>query len=496
MRELSKPVPNLLSVLSLEQVLRTIPSGLFLVDLDQHIVYWNAEAERLTGYSAAEAIGKHCSFLAGIPCGKGCGLYCAAVTKPILGIACSVKTRGGRRVTLLKNVDYLRNERGEIVGGVESFTDITRQMRLEKELRRHAVELEDAVRQRTAELEEERSQLRNVLDAMADFAYICSAKHEIQFMNRAMIDAFGSHVGTTCYKAFYGKVSPCEECPMGRILQGETFRQERYYEADGRFYEVIHTPLRVADGSRQKLAVFRDITDRKEAEERLNEANRDLDTFVHTVSHDLRAPLTPILGYAEFLKCEYRDQLDERVRHILDEIEGQGERMLAMIEDLLDLSRVGSVKAPAGPVCADKIVREVLGDLSDPINNLGIVVDVAPLPSVSVSESLLFQVFANLLGNAVRYAGGKAARIEVGGEGMDEWIRFYVRDHGPGIPPEERERIFELFYRGSEAGEKRGTGIGLATVRKIARLYGGRAWAEETPGGGSTFWVELPVQPG
>lgn len=617
---MDETTPNFLDILPLKQVLQTVPSGLFLVDLDQRIVYWNAEAERITGYSAAEAVGKHCSFLEGIPCGKGCGLYNDNIRKPIIGVACSVKTCGGRRITLLKNVDYLRNDQGEIVGGMESFTDITRQMRLGKKLRHHTGGLEKEVKQQTADLEEERSQLRNVLEAMADFAYICSADHQILFMNRAMISAFGNQAGSICYKDLYALSSPCEGCPLGQVLRGETFRQERVIAKSGRIYEIMHTPLRAPDGSLQKLAVFRDITVRKEmekelistksrlehlltsnpaviytarpsgdygatfisenirdllgyepqqftddpsfwannihpedrervfeelptciqnghgiheyrfrhgdgtyrwmrdefrrvrgpgdnppeivgywidiserrkAEEKLQEVNEDLDAFVYTVSHDLRTPLTPIIGYAEFLKDEYRDRLDEQALDILDEIECQGERMLALMEDLLGLARAGQVETPAVPVEAGKIVQEVLKTFSGPINKDGIVVAVEALPTLSVPESLLSQVFANLIGNAIRYAGAPGARVEVGGERENDRVRFFIRDHGPGIPPEERERVFDLFYRGSTAEKTTGTGIGLATVRKTARLFDGRVWVEETPGGGSTFWVEF-----
>jgi signal transduction histidine kinase len=103
----------------------------------------------------------------------------------------------------------------------------------------------------------------------------------------------------------------------------------------------------------------------------------------------------------------------------------------------------------------------------------------------------LFQVFHNLIGNAIRYGCKPGDIIEVGGERKAENVRLYVRDHGPGIPEEERDLIFEPFCRGTTGKDEKGTGIGLATVQKIARLYDGRAWVEETSGGGSTFWVEM-----
>ncbi|HXV22546.1 MAG TPA: PAS domain-containing sensor histidine kinase [Desulfuromonadales bacterium] len=480
-----------LNILSLEQVLRTIPSGLFLVDRDQRIVYWNAEAERITGYPAAEAVGRHCSFLAGIPCGRSCGLYNAAVVKPVIGVPCSVRTRDARRIILTKNVDYLRDKDGQIIGGVESFIEITRQKRLERGLRRHALELEHAVRRRTAELEAERSRLLTVLDAMNDLAYITSADYRVEFMNRAMVEVFGAHNGIHCYEV-YGRQTACPWCPLPQVLLAETVREERFVEINGRTYEIMHTSLTDADGQIHKLSVFRDITERKEAEKKLRAANQELDAFVYTVSHDLRTPLTPIMGFAEFLKEEYGGRLDAQAIDMLEEIEKQGEKMLALLEDLLALARVGRIETPANAVDVTAVVKQVLEDLSETISRDGIAVTLNNLPPLKAPETLLAQLFSNLIGNALRYAGGTGARIEICGEPGDGRILYYVRDHGPGIPPEERSLIFDLFYRGSTAGKTIGTGIGLATVRKIVRLFDGRIRVEETPGGGSTFVVEFP----
>lgn len=237
--------------------------------------------------------------------------------------------------------------------------------------------------------------------------------------------------------------------------------------------------------------VDRDISERKEAEGRLREANRDLAAFAHTVSHDLRLPLTAILGFSELLRERYRGALDEEGLDMLATIQRQGERMLALMEDLLTLAKVGHLGRPSEPVASGEVVREVLLDLGSRITDAGLAVHVERMPAVRLSRTLLAQVFANLLGNALNYAGGAGASVEVGGGRRGERVRFYVRDHGPGIPEAERDRVFESFCRGGATGAEPGTGIGLAIVRKVARLYDGRAWVEETPGGGSTFYVEV-----
>jgi PAS domain S-box-containing protein len=489
---LEKKAQSFLQILSLQQVLETIPSGLFLVDRDQRIVYWNAEAERITGFKASEVLGRHCSFLAGIPCGKSCGLFDQEVEKPIIGVSCTVKCRKGRRLTLLKNVDYLRDGEGNILGGIESFIDITRRKELEKKLRLQTRELAERVKNRTAELEEERTRLKTALDAMTDLAYIIDRDRRVVFMNRAMLETFGGRAEETCYREFQERNDPCPGCPLPQVLAGRTVREERFVEKTNRTYEAIHTPLRAADGTVQKLAVYRDITERKESEEKLRQANRELDSFVYTVSHDLRTPLTPIIGYAEFLQEEYRDRLDEKALDVLEEIQKQGSRMLALLEDLLALARVGQPAFSGQATDVAVVVQEVIEDLAEAIQETGAKVTVvSSLPPIALPSSLLSEVFANLIGNALRYAGSSGRPIEVGGRRVEEGARYFIRDHGPGIPPQERDRIFDLFCRGRRTESIPGTGLGLAIVRKICRLYGGRTWVEETPGGGSTFWVEL-----
>lgn len=240
-------------------------------------------------------------------------------------------------------------------------------------------------------------------------------------------------------------------------------------------------------------ASIRDISKRKEAEEKLEATNRELDAFVYTVSHDLRTPLTPIIGYSEFLRENYRKQLDDRGLDILAEIEKQARRMLALMEDLLDLARVGRIGRSAEPIDAFEVLNDALVDLGSLIASSGHSIKKEELPATDVPKSLLYQVFDNLIGNALRYAGPMGGPIEVGGERQGRRVRYFVRDHGQGIPLEERDRIFEAFFRGDSEKKTMGTGIGLATVQKIARLYGGEAWLEETPGGGCTFWFETRV---
>ena len=456
---MSQCLQHFFAAYPLESLLQTIPTGLFLVDIESNIVYWNAEAERITGYQAAEVIGRHCSFLEGIPCTKMCGLFLERIKKPVIGISCSVRHKAGHRVELSKNFDLLRDDNGSIIGGIEAFVDISRQKQLESSLR-------SAVKERTAELEIEKSRLRSVLDGMTDPVYICDSAFKITFINRAMHDIFGDIDGELCYQALHQEESICEECPLPEVLRGKVVQRERYLEKNGYEYEIMHSPFPLSEKPTHKLGVFRDISKRKEAERRLKQVNRELDAFVSTVSHDLRSPLTPLIGFADILEERYRDQLDDLGRDCLGEIKGTAERMKYLLEDLLTLARVGQLRLPRLPQNVTEIAEAALLELADKVLESQAQVAIEPLPKIRIPESLLFDLFRNLLGNALKYAAGVSPQIKVKGLRLPGRHRYLVIDHGPGVVDEERELVFEPFKRGSSSDGVAGTGIGLATVAK------------------------------
>ena len=227
------------------------------------------------------------------------------------------------------------------------------------------------------------------------------------------------------------------------------------------------------------------------ANDKLTEANQELEAFVYTVSHDLRTPLTVIQGYADLLQELYSDRLHGEPLDFVETIMGQVDRMSTLITDLLYLAKIGRLDRPADPVDIQALLAQLQQDINCSFFTMGNELQIGDLPKLRVPETLLMQIFDNLIGNALRYAGKDGGPIEVGGEKDGEHVRLYVRDHGFGIPKEERGRIFDVFFRGTTGKSVAGTGVGLATVKKIARLYGGNAWVEETPGGGATFCVEM-----
>jgi PAS domain S-box-containing protein len=480
--------------ITLEQTLKTIPSGLFVVDKEMRIVYWNPAAERITGFSAEDAIGQDCSFLQGIPCGEGCGLFNDDIPKPIIGADCTIVTKPGKTIHLLKNMEYLRNAEGEIIGGIESFTDITRQRELEDSLREQTVNLEVRVKERTSELKKSETRFRAVLDNMDDMAYIATEDYKLTFMNRAMLDVFGDKVGDNCYKILHNETTVCSWCPMNKVFSHRTVRDERPLGVHGRIYEILHSQLPEEDGVRQKLAVCRDITERKRAETDLREANRELDAFAHSISHDLRGILSPVVTYMDFLRINYNEVLDDQILEILGEVERQSERAIALLDDLLDLAQVGHIQPGEYPTDVNIIVNEVITELARE-NDVPLEIKSDKLPKTWVPETLVYQIFVNLLGNAQRYVPVEKGPVEVGCWNEDNMVTYFVRDRGPGVANKEREEIFDIFYRGKTSKGRRGTGVGLAIVRKISLRCQGEAWVEQTPGGGATFCISLPKNP-
>lgn len=486
------PFSEYLSKLDLNHLLAVIPCGLFIVDQDRTIKVWNKEAEHLTGYTAAEALGKSCALLLSDHCTRKCGLFDPATPKPVRGATCSLLHKSGETIHISKNVDLIRDDQGNIVGGIESFVDISTRVQLENQLAQTNEKLEETVALRTAELEKERLRLQSVLDAMADLAYVISPEMTLEMMNRSATGTFGQHTGSHCYKALYQQNAPCPNCPMPRVAAGETITEERSLSVNGRTYEIIHTPFPSADGTNHKLSIFRDITARKQIEEQLRQANAELDAFTYTVSHDLRSPLTPIIGFAEFLQEEYREQLDDQGVELLQEIESQGQRMLTLLEDLLQLSRVGHIESGSVPVDPMPLIHAVLNDLAEEIRAGGTRIVLNDPGLLPIPETAATQLFANLLTNALRYAGGPDKVIELGPLSREGFCGFFIKDHGPGIPETEKEKVFDPFYRGAASQGTTGTGIGLAIVRKLARIHNGTCLLEDTPGGGLTITLSFP----
>jgi signal transduction histidine kinase len=220
-------------------------------------------------------------------------------------------------------------------------------------------------------------------------------------------------------------------------------------------------------------------------------ANEALESFSYSVAHDLRAPLDAIVGFSGALQQAIAQGDPARVRELAGRIEANGETMVAMLQGLLALARASRV-APEHETRVDvgAMVQEVLRDLQVPA---GWQVDVAPLPAVCADPATFRQVWANLLGNALKFAAGAPQpSIRVAAEVGAEGVVFRVTDNGVGFAAADAERIFRAFQRGHDAAAFEGHGIGLSVVQRVVEHHGGRVWAESHPGAGASFFVQLP----
>jgi light-regulated signal transduction histidine kinase (bacteriophytochrome) len=226
-------------------------------------------------------------------------------------------------------------------------------------------------------------------------------------------------------------------------------------------------------------------------------ANKELESFSYSVSHDLRAPLRHIDGYIEMLRREAGDDLAKEPRRYLDVISDSSRRMSSLIDDLLAFSRMGRSELRVRRVDLDALVREVIQHLEMVTRERNIEWRIEPLGAAAGDLSMLRQVFANLLGNAVKYTRPRdPAVIEVACTGDEHGRRvFVVRDNGVGFDMKHAAKLFGIFQRLHRAEDFDGTGIGLANVRRIIARHRGRVWAEAEPDRGAAFYFTLdPAQ--
>lgn len=300
------------------------------------------------------------------------------------------------------------------------------------------------------------------------------------------------------------RASSLEEC--GQIVQvGATLLAEVLGPFD--------TALRGCQEANVTLSHINETLERRTAQ--LAAANKELETFAYTVSHDLKAPLRGMEGFARALQEDYADRLDEAGRHFLDMVQGSAQRMGALIDNLLQYSRVERRAMRWEPIGLEQLLGDLMADRRSEIEARGVRIERnLPVREVAGEREGLQQALANLLDNALKFTRKVAQptitittrtvpnfRPEtrtplIETFGVKEVVEISVADNGVGFDPKYREKAFAIFQRLHPLEEYEGTGIGLAIVRKVAERHGGRAWAESIPGHGATFYLGIPIRSG
>jgi two-component system, sensor histidine kinase and response regulator len=223
-------------------------------------------------------------------------------------------------------------------------------------------------------------------------------------------------------------------------------------------------------------------------------ANAQLDAFTRSVSHDLRQPISHIIGFAELLSKKETGPLNEKQREFFDYIYNGGKHLLCITEDLLRFSRVSHQAPCKENVDMEALVREILGPMQMAEAHRRIEVRIGPLPCVRGDRALLRQAFVNLLSNAFKFTRQVSNPIvEVTGKSTDGKISYCIRDNGAGFDMAQSQRLFTIFQRLHSDGEFEGTGVGLSIVKRILEHHGGRITAESEIGKGTSFTLELPM---
>jgi|SRR5579871_2606936 len=468
--------------------------AIFVLDLDGIIASWNIGAERLNGYKAEEVIGKHFSIFytePDIASGKPAHeLRIAAEAGRLEDEGWRVR-KDGTRFWASVLITSIRDHSGKLIGFGKIIRDLTERRRTDQKY-------------------------RLLVEQVMDYAiFYMDPTGVIQSWNLGAErlkgyradEIIGKH-----FSRFYGHEDRERGLPahvLGTAAATGHFEGEgwRYRKDGSRFWaSVVVTALRDEEGNLYGFSkLTRDMSERKalldalrqhseELELRVREreqSNAELEAFSYSVSHDLRAPLRAIAGFAGALSEDYGPKLDDTARDFLNEIISATRRMNSQVQDLLDYGRVGRINMPVEPVNVADVLQEAVRQ-ADVGRDPALIIDVPDGLYVAGYSQVLAQVFFNLISNALKFSSQSARpEVRVWAEEHDGRVRVSIKDNGIGIAPEHQERIWNVFERLHDRAAYPGSGIGLAIVKRAMTRMNGSCGLESALGNGSTFWIEL-----
>lgn len=491
-------------------LVEAIPSAVILADPGGRIALANPGAEKLFGYTREELIGQpiemlvperfrtvHPSYRAAYsrnpearPMGKGRDLF--------------ARRKNGSEVPVEIGLNPIVTPQGSFILSV--IIDITELKAAEERQKATLRELNDL---RTAL---DAHAIVAITDAQGTIVYVndkfCAIskyrREELLGQDHRLINS-GHHP-----KEFMRNL--WQTIGSGKVWKGEIKNRAK----DGSFYWVDTTivPFLKEDGKpHHYVAIRADITERKRAEEEVQElnaeleqrvaartaelesANRELEAFSYSVSHDLRAPLRAIDGFSQALIEDFGGQLPEDGQHYLETIRQGAQRMGALIDDLLTFSRLSRLPLTRHHVDTKGLVRYALGELASQKEGREVELRIGELAPCEGDPALLRQVWINLLSNALKYTRRRErAVIEVGSRRQDGEIIYFVFDNGTGFDMRYADKLFGVFQRLHRANEFEGTGVGLAIAQRVIHRHHGRIWAEAEPDRGASFFFTLGTE--
>ena len=469
-------------------IVDTAVDGIITIDERGVVESLNPASERMFGYAADEVIGRNVSMLMPAPFRGVHDGYLANFLrtgeKKIIGIGREVmgQRKDGTTFPMDLAVSAVRlGERRMFTGIVR---DITERKRAEEVLARNMAELAGS----NAKLKD----FERFFDLSIDMLCIAGLDGYFKLVNPAWEATLGFTREEIVSRPFINLVHPDDreatnETYATQIEQGKDIVEfeNRYLCKDGSYKWLLWNAKTVTE-LELIYAVARDVTERKRAEEELarraealTRSNEELEDFTHVVSHDLKEPLRIIEAFSSFLAEEYAEKVEGEGKRYIEILQENARRMRDLIDDLLQLSRLSTVKPEPIMVDMAALLREVHKEIEFALSEKNAELRIASdAPSVECDRVRIKQVLENLISNAIKYNDKEKPVIEVGwqeGEGL--WM-FFVRDNGPGIEERYHQKIFGIFERLVHREEQTGTGIGLTICKKILELHGGKIWVE------------------
>jgi PAS domain S-box-containing protein len=513
-------------------LLDSAPDPMVIVDAGAKICLVNARAESVFGYSREELIGQRIetiipqSFRPSMRSGANGADVAAETADTANDFEMYGRRKNGSRFPVEISLSPIETSEGTLISG--AIRDVSERQRIQQDLKDANEFLEQRVDARTAELaksnavllrSQERMNLAQSVAGMGSFEV--EARTRRCTWNTGMEELYGLPEGTfdSTVETWLGFVFPDDRSTalacLEKSLLGEDggpcefritradgavgwirSRVRRQLNADGTFQRLVGVNLDItAAKNRENEIIALTATLEQRVEERtieLSAANKELESFSYSVSHDLRAPLRHIDGFTRILSEEFADELPDDARTYLARILKATTDMGKLIEGLIKLAHLGRQELAVEKISTSELVKSVIADLpaADPQRNVEWRVE--DLPSIKCDPDLMKAVLTNLISNALKFTRTRnPAVIEVGTNVAGDQTIFFVRDNGVGFDPAYADKLFGVFQRLHAKEKFEGTGIGLATVQRIIQRHGGKIWAEAAVDRGATFYFTL-----
>jgi PAS domain S-box-containing protein len=475
---------------TLQALIDHAPLAIIMLDPNSQVLLWNEAAERMYGWTADEILGK---FLPNIPDDKleeHRAIRARVLNgESITNLEVERQRKDGSRIHIGLSIAPLKDSTGKIYAQMSIGVDVTEHKRAEETLQMFQYTIDRA------------SDAVQWLNREGGFEYVNDqACRSLGYTREELLRLHLWDIDLIYPKERWDK--NWEEYQAGRRGGGESV-ETLHRRKDGGVFPVEVSSNHLWFGDKElHVAVARDITERRRAAmeretliRELESKNAELERFVYTVSHDLKSPLITIRGFLGLLEQDVTSGDLARMKVDMARIVEAANRMQRLLEELLELSRIGRMMNPPEDVSFDDIAHDAVRLVEGRLSQRGVQVDIMPdLPRVQGDRARLAEVVQNLLDNAAKFMGEQPSpRVEIGVREEDGVRVFFVRDNGIGIAPRFHERVFGLFNKLDTQSE--GTGIGLALVKRIVEVHGGRIWIESDGlGHGATFYFTLPIK--